>query len=315
MNMSLKLSVAMIAAACACALALPGFAARDDGIFALDVEGEALVNYQAEPLHNPKGGARFKGSNFIHPLKTPSGFVLTEIQPGDHLHHFGLWWPWKYVARDGRRVLFWELQHGEGIIEARGAEKTDDGFRAESVYLDRKAPGGPQEWIREKLSAEVSALRDDPARGYFLDLEIAHEVVGEDPLEIVKYRYSGFALRGTPHWNRDNSRVLTSAGKDYSQSNFSRARWVLVQGENDAGGNSGVLIMSHPANRNHPEHLRTWDPGTHRGAIFINFNPVQDQSFTILSDGIEIRRYRLFVFDGEIDAAAAEALWKSYAGK
>ena len=63
----------------------------------MEVGGKKRVFYQAEPLSNPRGGDRFKGSNFVHPLKTPSGFVVTDAQPEDHLHHFGLWWPWKYI--------------------------------------------------------------------------------------------------------------------------------------------------------------------------------------------------------------------------
>ncbi len=52
-----------------------------------------LLSYQQQPLVDPIGGEKFKGSNFIHPLKTLSGFTLTQSQPKDHLHHFGLWWP------------------------------------------------------------------------------------------------------------------------------------------------------------------------------------------------------------------------------
>ena len=36
-----------------------------------------LMKYQDAPLENPKGGEKFKVSNFIHPLKTPSGFTVT----------------------------------------------------------------------------------------------------------------------------------------------------------------------------------------------------------------------------------------------
>jgi len=295
------------------ALAILAESALAEGLLEVDVAGKPLVNYQSKPLSNPKGGDRFKGSDFIHPLKTPSGFVLTDIQPGDHLHHFGLWWPWKYVSNDGRKVLFWELQKGEGIIKAREAKKTEDGFVAESVYIDRKAKGGPEVWIEETVDAKVSDIVESPARGYFLDLAIRHVVAGQSPLEIVKYRYSGFALRGTAEWNRDNSTVLTSEGKDYSESNFTRARWVLVQGENGEGGKAGVLMMSNPANHDHPEKLRTWDPGTHNGAIFINFNPVQVEPWTMRPGKEYVRLYRLFVFDGSLDAGEAEKLWQMYA--
>ena len=61
-----------------------------------------LLGYQKQPMAKPVGGDKFKGSNFIHPLKTPSGFCLTDLQPEDHRHHFGLWWPWKFLKAEGR---------------------------------------------------------------------------------------------------------------------------------------------------------------------------------------------------------------------
>ena len=81
--------------------------------------GKALIYYQTKPLSNPKGGDAFKASNFIHPLKTLSGFTVTDTQPEDHYHHFGLWWPWKFITSDGRKINCWELQQGEGFIETQ----------------------------------------------------------------------------------------------------------------------------------------------------------------------------------------------------
>ncbi|MBT3193408.1 MAG: PmoA family protein [Verrucomicrobia bacterium] len=288
-------------------------AQSDTDVLQLTIDGQDLVSYQAAPMSSPKGGARFKGSNFIHPLKTPSGFVVTDHQPTDHPHHFGLWWPWKYVVTEGRKVLCWELQKGDGIIEAQGGKQTNRGFTAKSIYIDRKASGGPTPLINELLNVTNSAIVDQPARGYFLDLDIAHEVAGRSPLEILKYRYSGFALRGTPKWHARNSTVLTSGGRDYTASNFTRARWVRVEGDAANGLTAGLIMMSHPGNHAHPERLRTWDPKTHHGAIFINFNPVQDQSWTFQPGKAYTRNYRLFVYDGKVSAEQAEALWKDYA--
>ena len=56
--------------------------------------GDTLVMaWQSKPLEKPTGGAKFAGSAFLHELRTPSGFAWTAVQPADHLHHFGLWWP------------------------------------------------------------------------------------------------------------------------------------------------------------------------------------------------------------------------------
>jgi len=284
----------------------------DDGAVALSVDGQPLVHYQARPLENPQGGNRFRGSNFIHPLKTPSGFVLTQIQPRDHLHHFALWWPWKYVESEGRKVLFWELQGGDGIIRAQGATAAGGGLAARSVYIDRKAPGGPRTLLTETANITTSPIVDEPARGYNLDLEIIHEVAGDKPLTVSKYRYSGFALRGTKAWNVKNSTILTSAGKTRDEANFTSARWVRVEGDTDAGATAGVILMSRPDNHAHPEKLRTWDR-QHGGAVFINFNPVQDASWTFHPGKSYTRHYRLFVYDGAVTPDQAEALWKAYA--
>ncbi len=291
---------------------LIGSQARANETLSVKVDGKELISYQAKPMSEPNGGDKFKGSNFFHPIKTPSGFAVTDLQPKDHLHHFGLWWPWKYVATEGRKVLCWELQKGDGIIEAKESKLTKDGFTAKSVYIDRKAPDGPKILINETLNATVSKIIDKPANGYFLDLEIIHEVVGDKPLEVTKHRYSGFCLRGTHAWNNDNSTVLTSEGKDYTKSNFTKAKWVRVEGATENDNTGGVVMMSRPDNHAHPEKLRTWDPKTHNGAIFVNFNPVKDKSLTIQPKKKHIRHYRLFIYDGKISSEQAEKLWKDY---
>jgi hypothetical protein len=86
---------------------------------------------------------------------------------------------------------------------------------------------------------------------------------------------------------------------------------VLIQGETDTGGKAGVLMMSHPNNRSHPEKLRTWE-GNKEGTVFINFNTVQDESW-VFEPGKSYKRYfRLFLFDGTLSPAEAEAVWKAF---
>ena len=295
-------------------------------VFDISVVGEKLVvscssvdlaAYQRQPMANPKGGDKFKGSNFIHPLKTPSGFVVTGFQPDDHLHHFGLWWPWKSVAVDGRTVLFWELQAGEGIVEAKGVRdyKTDKGmayFAAESDYVDRTAPNGPEVVLHEQTAVTVSGIVQLPALGYYLDIGITHRCATSRPVEIVSYRYSGFTIRGTEKWDRDNSTLLTSAGMGWSGSNFSRADWVRVEGDTDNGGKAGFVMMACPENRDRPQRLRTWGQEIDK-AIFINFNPVQEKPWLFEPGKDYTQRYRLFVYDGTITAEQAQRLWEDYA--
>lgn len=269
------------------------------------------LSYQAQALANHAGGETFAGSNFIHPLRTPSGFVLTQIQPGDHLHHFGLWWPWKYLAAEGRKINCWELQKGEGLVRTRDVSMVRDGvFVAGSDYLDRTAPDGPKIVLHETLIARVVERQSN---GTLIDLSIMHTPAIDSPVEIVKYRYSGFSFRGAASWTKDNSSLLTSAGKQRDDSNGTRATWVRLQGATPAGGSAGLIIMSHPGNHNHPEPLRTWGTKTHNGAIFVNFNSVQTESWTLAPGSTATRRYRLLAYDGEISPDQAEKLWQTYA--
>lgn len=279
---------------------------------ALSVGGKESVFYQAEPLSNPRGGDAFKGSNFIHPLKTPSGFVVTDFQPADHLHHFGLWWPWKHLKAGDRKVLCWELQQGDGLIQAVKNSKTPDGLVTESVYLDRKAPSGPREILSETTTITVSPMIDHPAHGYFLDISITQRSVLEEPLEVSPYRYSGFTFRGSPLWNRTNSSILTSEGKDRDHAQGSPARWVRVEGVADAGGKAGILLMSAPQNHAHPEKIRCWDRKQHDGAVFINFNTVAEKRWQFDPGKSYQRKYRVFVYDGSISAEECSALWQDY---
>jgi sialate O-acetylesterase len=278
----------------------------------IPVEGKNLVTYQAGPLVEPVGGDAFNGSNFIHPLKTPSGFIVTDSQPKDHPHHFGLWWPWKYIEFEGRKILCWELQKGDGIVQAKGNESTSNGLITQSVYIDRKAPGGPEVRLNETTEISVSEILDAPAPGYLLDLKIHHEVAGETPITINKYRYSGLGFRGTALWNKDTSTLLTSEGASRATANSRTARWIRAEGTNGEGGSAGVLIMSHPSNHAYPEKLRTWD-NHYNGAIFINFNPVMSESWTFHPGKTYTRNYRLFIYDGTLSIDAAEQLWKTFA--
>lgn len=290
------------------------FAARaNDTLLHIPVGNQDLVSYQAKPMANPKGGEKFQGSNFIHPLKSPSGFVVTAIQPADHLHHFGLWWPWKYVEVEGRKILCWELQQGDGLIEAKASELTVEGCTTHSLYIDRKAPGQPQTVIHETTRITTSSIVDRPSRGYHLDIEITHEVALDKPITVSTYRYSGFAIRATSAWTNGNSSVLTSEGMDRDTSNFTRAKWVRVQGESTPGQSAGVLLMSDTGNYDHPELLRTWNRSTHDGAVFINFNSVQAKPWVMEPGQPYTRKFRAFVYDGTLTADQAEALWKQYA--
>ena len=120
-----------------------------------------LLTYQTATAEVPDGvKADFKKSGFVHPLLSPSGQVLTRIQPPDHYHHYGIWGPWTKTTIEGREVDFWNLGDGKGRVdfEKLVSKKTNKDY-AEIVvrqnHMDLLAPTGPQLALAEDLEIRV----------------------------------------------------------------------------------------------------------------------------------------------------------------
>jgi hypothetical protein len=92
-------------------------------------EGKEILSYRHALMEAPAGTdplyRRYGG--YIHPLKSPSGYILTNIQPSDHYHHYGIWNPWTLTYFEGREVDFWNLAEGQGTVRHAGILSTFSG--------------------------------------------------------------------------------------------------------------------------------------------------------------------------------------------
>ncbi len=281
--------------------------------------GEALMlAWQITPLVRPVGGEKFQASAFLHPLCTPAGFQWTASQPADHLHHFGLWWPWKFIEVDGARYNCWEIQQGQGAHIARSVHSVAGGpdslaWEFHNEVVIQKAGAPPLTVICE--TAQVT-LAVDGTDAEVLDIGLRQHAAGS-PVTICNYRYSGFSWRGPAAWNKDTSRLLTSEGLGRDSANGTPARWVVVSGPTP-NGSASVLLMSAALDlAGVPEKLRVWDTTNQNGQAFVNFNPVADQPLPLdgVHPAVSNRQYRVVAADRLIDAAAAEAAWRQWRGK
>lgn len=288
-----------------------------DGFLAATRGKETLLSWRKAPLTSPSGGAKFAGSAFFHPLRTPSGFELTTIQPSDHLHHFGVWWPWKFIEVNGSKHNTWEIQEKQGGHAAKSASvlPSESGavvWRLENETYVNAADGKPSVAIQETTTASFG---EDGADAFHLDLDIRQKAAGA-PVKIVEYRYSGFSWRGPASWNKDNSTMTTSSGKGRDDANGTPARWVVVCGPSPKGKASLLMMSAASSLSGGEEKVRVWDSKAHNGAPFVNFNPVMDKPLPLddVHPAVSHRKYRLIAADREIDAAAAEAAWKKWTG-
>ncbi len=280
--------------------------------------GETLMlAWQKQPLANPSGGEKFAGSAFMHPLRTPSGFEWTTIQPKDHLHHFGLWWPWKFIEVEGKKFNCWEIQENQGAHVARSVKTlTNEPNSLEWEFTNeliiKKPDTTPLTAIHETARVALSINGD----AQVMDISL-NQKAADKPVTIAAYRYSGFSWRGPGAWNKDNSHMVTSEGQGRDDANGKPARWVFVTGPTPTG-KATVLIMSDATKlAGTAERLRVWDSKAENGTPFINFNPVMEKQLALddANPAVSHRKYRVIAADHQIDAAAAEAEWQKWQGK
>lgn len=256
-----------------------------------------------------------KHGAYIHPLWSPGGEVLTQIQPADHPHHFGLWGSHNYAHIGERKVNFWDLRLGMGTVKFEGFTSKVEGevfggFEAVQNNIDFGAAGEDQIAISELLDVRSWNTGEgtwmvDYTTTMFTDLSTG--------VQIDQFRYgSGIGLRATRKWNVNTCKVLTSEGKILENADASTGRWCIMEGISDTEeGRSGVLFLSHPSNFGHPEPFRIW-PKPEHGAFF-NFTPVRNKAWRMEPNTPYAQKYRMIVFDGEMTAERAEKYWQAFA--
>ncbi|NWK54926.1 PmoA family protein [Verrucomicrobiaceae bacterium N1E253] len=299
-------------------------ASQAQGKIEIRDRGKVVLAWQYEPIQQAKGGAKFAGSAFLHPITTPAGFELTRIQPGDHLHHFGLWWPWKMVQVQGKKYNTWEIQQKQGrhrCVQAgilnQSANKVSISFENHSE-INTAAKGKAASYqpvIKETGNLTIQRQAGD---SYIIDIRLNQKPIQGSQTSIAQYRYSGFSWRGTAAWNKTNSTLLSSGGHKRDQANGTTATWAMVYGDTEIhkqAGKATMLIMSAAKKLNHAEErLRVWDSKAHNGAPFINFNPVMKQpaSFDANNSPVRSRHYRIIVADKVITPDEANQYWAQW---
>jgi hypothetical protein len=279
-----------------------------------------VLNYRFETTFPPEGvDPLYKRSGYIHPLWSPEGKILTCIQPADHYHHYGIWGPWTLTHIDDREVDFWNLAKGQGTVKFAGflSETEGDvfsGFKVLQQHIDFGAAGEDQIAMNEILDVRVWNITE---KAWIIDYTTTLNTPLPNGIMLDAYRYGGgIGFRSTEKWHKDNSTVLTSEGKDRTEADGSLARWCILEGESDAGkGRSGILILSHPSNRMHPEPMRVWPANTNngRGDLFFEFCPIRHKEWKLEPGNDYTLKYRMIVFDGEMKAETAEKYWNSFA--
>jgi hypothetical protein len=297
----------------------PAMAVTDEnGALVIRSANKKVLQYNYRTQYPPAGvDSSFKRSGFIHPLWSPNGNVLTQINPPDHYHHVGIWNPWTDVIFQGKKVDFWNIgdkkatvRFARFIAQEKGA--VYGGFKAlqEHVVLNHPAAGRETIAMNEVWDIRVFNI----GSGMWLwDFTSSLNCATRDTVFLEEYRYGGFGFRATSEWNNENSKVLTSEGKTRKEADASTARWCMIDGAIQQT-HSGILFMSNPANYNFPEPMRVWPEDMNkRGDVFFSFSPTRNKSWTLTPGKDHVLKYRMLVYDGAITPQQAEEVWKNFA--
>jgi hypothetical protein len=216
-------------------------------------------------------------------------------------------------------VDFWNLAKGQGTVKfASFLSKVEgeifSGFKALQQHIDFGAQGEDQVAMNEILDVRVWSVSE---KVWVIDYTTTLNSSLPNGIMLDAYRYGGgIGFRATEKWHKDNCTVLTSDGKSRADADGSFARWCIVEGESNVSeGRSGILFLSHPSNRMHPEPMRVWplDANGGRGDMYFEFVPIRHEDWKLEPLKDYSLKYRMVVFDGKMDAETAEKYWSSFA--
>ncbi|MEX2382929.1 MAG: PmoA family protein [Opitutales bacterium] len=287
----------------------------DNGRLKLSVEGVPVLYYQAEKREFPRPGIDpiYARGGFIHPLLSPSGKVLTDSYPEDHVHHHGIWAPWTRTEFEERTPDFWNMAQGSGTVEFVEIDETwsgavHGGFQTRHQFVDLSAPE-PVVALNETWTVKVYNGRDDERAYNIFDLTIVQETASSSPLTLPEYHYGGLGFRGNGDWvGNDNTFFLTSNGEtDRVAGHATRADWCHIGGEVD-GDLTGVAILGHPGNFRAPQPMRL-----HPNEPFFCYAPSQLGDWEITPEEPYVARYRFVTMDGPPDQNELDQFWNAYA--
>ncbi len=288
---------------------------NSDGAFILKKSHRNVLRYNASTLMPPPGeDEAFRRSGFVHPLFAPNGAVLTEIQPKDHIHHYGIWNPWAKTTFQAEEVDFWNLKKRQGTVQHARVLNTRQGDVFAQMEFLHNHVAWPESTRQTVAMAERHIIRSFNMDKDIFMVEFEFHLTPRDKITLEEYRYGGFVFRGTARWTNQTSDFITSEGLNRDQADGQRARWCIVSGETPQG-RAGILFMGNPANYNHPEPLRVWpsDGNGGRGDVFINFSPTRNTSWELKPGNTYVLSYRLIVFNGQMESETAAAYWNDYA--
>lgn len=276
----------------------------------LSLSGKEVLRYSVTEKNVPDHPDYYKRSGFIHPLRTPSGKIVTDDFPVGHTHQHALFFAWVNTTYRGDKIDFWNQQHETGTVKHKALTTTRNGniisgFTASLEHWSLKHGVV----LEEVWEVKVLAIEDY----YLMDLSSVQKNVTQDTLYINQYHYGGLGIRGSKYWNHADSahyqsdmEIFTSEKNGRKRANHTKPEWIQMSGRVE-NQEVGLLAMPHKDNFRAPQSVRV-----HPEMPYFCFAPCVEAGFYIAPGERYSSRYRLLLYDGTMKMEKAAALWQDY---
>ena len=268
-----------------------------------------VLRYEFGATEAPAGvDPAFSRSDYVSRLYSPSGALLTEDYPSDHVHHRGINWSWATIEYKGEtRDMFAVRNPYTGPVDggcwARPIGITETSADPDKATLQVK---NAWRWDDEETIAEETVTMNVTragGKGWYVDftIQVVPTVEGLRFAGRLGRTYSGFNVRMA----QCADQTIRYWTEQFEPGQF--RSFAAYSGEfAEHAQQSGIAILQHPDNPDHPQqwiqypNLNYFQP-VYPGGLLVELKPFE-------------LKYRVWAFDGTPSGEALRNAWDDYAG-
>jgi len=275
-----------------------------DGILITE-NNQAVLQYNT--VQKSMNG-EYPRNNYIHPLYSLKGKVLTEDFPSDHPHQRGIFWAWHQVWINEQKIGDpWDIKHFEQSIEEVEFMKQGNGnalLRTEVNWLSDlwRKDGKEVPYLKERTSITVW-----PKTGQYRKIDVVIRLLAlEEGLKLGgsenEAGYGGFSVRmilpddvvfsGPEGIVKPAENAVQSCGFIDVSGSF--------ESDNKAGG---IVIVDHPDNPGYPQSWILRDKNSMQNAVW----PGREAIAISTTEPLTLK-YTLIVYTGKMNNRKIEKI-------